>query len=119
MSAITYSRIVSLVLLAGCVQPAYDKTVTYELDVSGVRAIRTVGVRGDDKPLSWNTDVALTPVVPDSLYRATVTYHTGSLKSEVKFTVNGEFELQDGANRRVPLATGDTTVYRARFNVRP
>lgn len=106
-------------VLASCVQPAYDKTVIYELDVSDAREIRSVGVRGDDTPLSWNTDLALTPVVPDSLYRVTVTYHTGYLKSEVKFTVNGEFEFRDGENRRVPLTTGDTTIYRARFNVRP
>lgn len=107
------------VLLAGCVQPAYDKTVIYELDVSALDSVRTVGVRGGDKPLSWREDQPLTAVAGNSIYRVAVTYHTGYLKTDVKFTVNGDFEFKDGDNRRVPFATGDTTVYRARFNQRP
>jgi putative oxidoreductase len=109
----------ALSLLAGCVQPAFDKTVVYTLDVSGIPDVKTVGVRGDDRPLSWDSDRALTPVVKDSLYRVTVTYHTGYLKTEVKFTVNGDFELKEGGNRRVAFGPRDTTAYQARFNVRP
>lgn len=112
----------TVALLTGCVQPAYDRTVVYELDVSHVPGLQHVGVRGGDRPLSWEQDTPLTAVVRDSLYRATVTYHTGYLATEVKFTVNGTFELADGANRTVRLARttvgGDTTIYRAVFDVR-
>ena len=107
-------------VLGGCVQPAYDRVVVYELDVSGQKNVQSAGVRGDEKPLSWNEDQAMTVVVPDSLYRTTVTYRSGRLKTEVKFTVNGTFEFDNADNRRVPFdMSGDTTIYRARFNVRP
>lgn len=103
--------------LQSCVQPATDKTVVYLLDVSNLPNVQQVGLRGRDKPLSWNEDLLLTPVVKDSLYRAVVTTHTGFLITEVKFTVNGEMELPNAANRRIEFSSGDTTVYRARFGV--
>ncbi len=107
-------------LLASCVQPAYDRTVLYQLDVSAIPNVRTVGVRGRDKPLSWDADVALTQSASGAPYTAAVTYHTGYLITEVKFVVNGEFELPGKDNRKVRLARtttgGDTTVYRAVFN---
>jgi|GEM_PF-4499110 len=68
--------------------------------------------------LSRNSDVALTMVRPDSPYRTVVTYRTGYLVTEAKFTVNGEFEMAADANRVVRFASvGDTTVYRAVFGV--
>ncbi len=106
-----------LALLPACVQKAADKTVVYLLDVHGLPNVRQVGLRGRDKPLSWDYDQPLTPIGPDSLYRAVVTIHTGYAATEVKFTVNGDFELKNQDNRRVAFGPGDTTVYRARFNV--
>ncbi|SHJ49852.1 putative oxidoreductase [Hymenobacter daecheongensis DSM 21074] len=105
-------------LLPGCVQKATDKTVVYLLDVSGLPNVQKVGLRGRDKPLSWDQDLELMSMVKDSLYRAVVTTHTGYLITEVKFTINGEFELKEADNRRIEFGPGDTTVYRARFNVR-
>lgn len=105
--------------LTACVQPTYSRTVVYELDVSALDGVQTVGVRGDDRPLSWSTDAAMTPVVRDSLYRAVITYRTGFRKTEVKFVVNGQFEFEHGENRRVGFDMArDTTLYRARFNQR-
>ena len=113
------AAVLTLTLL-GCVQPAYERIVVYELDVSGQKNVQSTGVHGDDTPLSWSEDQAMTVVVPDSLYRTTVTYRSGRLKTEVKFTVNGTFEFDNADNRRVPFdMSGDTTIYRARFNVRP
>ncbi|TGE24507.1 hypothetical protein E5K00_04655 [Hymenobacter aquaticus] len=110
----------SSLLLPACVQPAHDKTVVYLLDVRGLPNVRQVGLRGRDKPLSWDQDLPLTPVGPDStLYRAVVTTRTGYRITEVKFTVNGDFELKNADNRRIEFGPGDTTVYRARFDVRP
>jgi hypothetical protein len=107
---------------SGCVQPSYDRTIVYRVDVSKVPDVRTVGIRGGDSPLSWSTDLAMTAERPESLYTATVTYRTGYLATEVKFTVNGVFELQDGENRRVRVAKtttgGDTTIYSAVFDRR-
>ena len=106
---------VALCGLGACVQPAFDRTVVYELQIAGVPDVRSVAVRGDDAPLSWKKDLLLTRATDDSVYRATVTYRTGRLKTEVKFVVNGIFELQELPNRRVAF-TGDTTRYRALFD---
>lgn len=123
-------RTVTRVLLAAvvvvgsaCVQKAYDRVVVYRVSVSGVPDVQSVGLRGQGNPLSWSKDLPLTPV-PDSagLYQVVVTHHTGSIATEVKFTVNGQFEFEGGDNRIVrvkPTTIGnDTTVYRGVFNVR-
>ncbi len=101
---------------ASCVQKTYKKTVVFELLIDSVENIKTVGIRGKDRPLSWEKDFEMTAIKKDSLYTATFTGITGYKFSEVKFTVNGEFELNEKDNRRVVFADGDTTFYKAVFN---
>ena len=108
---------VGALLLPGCVQKASDKTVVFLLDVNGHPNVQQVGLRGRDKPLSWDYDLQLTPIKKDSLYRVVVTTHTGYKATEVKFTLNGDFEMKDKDNHRIELDPGDTTVYRARFDI--
>ena len=105
-----------LITLTGCVQPSYKKTVVVLLTVKGIKDIQTVGVRGEGNPLSWNEDLLLTPIVKDSLYTITKTTQTAFSFTEIKFTVNGKFELEGKPNRRLEFATGDTTYYHATFN---
>lgn len=95
--------LVSLLLfwLAGCVQKSYTKTV---------------GIRGQGKPLSWDNDFELKPVVKDSLYTATITAVTGYKFAKIKFTVNGDFELKEQPNRRVVFSDKDTTYYNVIFD---
>lgn len=116
-----YSSIVLLVLLlgTGCVQKSYKRIVVFQLNTAGVPNIQTAGVRGDGNPLSWNADITLEPIVKDSLYSATITTISGYLFTEVKFTINGTFELQEADNRKVVFSNGDTTFYRAVFNQPP
>ncbi len=108
---------------SACVQQAYDRVVVYRVDVSAVPDVKAVGVRGRTAPLSWDQDVAMRPL-PDSngVYEVAVTHRTGSLTTEVKFTVNGSFEFDGGENRTVRMgratADRDTTLYRGVFNVR-
>lgn len=105
--------------LAGCVQKTYRKTVVYRLHTAGVTNAQQVSIRGGDKPLSWDTGTDLRPIAKDSVYEIAVTYLTGYKFTEVKFTLNGEFELQDQPNRRVVFSEKDTTFYDATFNVKP
>jgi len=105
-----------LLSLAGCVQKSYKKTVIVTLAVPGIKDIKSAGVRGEGKPLSWDYDFEMKPIVKDSLYTATVTAVTGYKFAEIKFTVNGEFELKGQANRRVLFSDKDTTYYTAVFN---
>lgn len=110
--------VISLLLLslAGCVQKSYTRTVVVTLKVSGIKNIKNAGIRGEGKPLSWDTDYEMKPIVKDSLYTATITTVTGYKFAEIKFTVNGDFELNNQPNRRVVFSDKDTTYYNALFN---
>lgn len=103
-------------LITGCVQKTYQKTVVFELDVSQVKNIETVGIRGDDQPLSWDNSTAMTAIKKDTTYTVTATFVTGYKFTEVKFTVNDEFELKGKDNRRINFSEKDTTYYKAVFD---
>ncbi len=102
--------------ISSCVQESYNQTVTVILDASGIKNIKTVGVRGEGKPLSWDEDFEMKPLIKDSLYTATFSGKTGYLFAEIKFVVNGEFELKDQNNRRVVFDKSRKTIYKAKFN---
>lgn len=110
--------LISLLLLslASCVQKSYTKTVVVTLKVSNIKDIKNVGIRGQGKPLSWNNDFEMKPVAKDSLYTATIKAVTGYKFVEIKFTVNGDFELKEQPNRRVVFSDKDTTYYNAVFD---
>lgn len=108
-----------LLCLGAGVQPTTKQQVTYQLDVSGIKDVASVGVRGGDQPLSWDQDLALQPLVKDSLYQATVTYKTGYRFTEVKFLINGEMELDGKDNRKIFFDKGGATLVRARYNQAP
>lgn len=107
---------VLIICLSACVQKTYKKTVVFTLVVNNIKDIQTVGLRGNGNPLSWETDYPLQTIVKDSLYRVTVSTITGYKIAEVKFTVNGDFELKNQPNRRIPLHDNDTTYYNAVFD---
>jgi len=89
--------LISLLLLslASCVQKSYTKTVVFMLQVSNIKDIKNVGIRDQGKPLSWDSDFEMKPVIKDSLYTATITAVTSYKFAEIRFTVNGDFELKD------------------------
>jgi len=105
-----------ILFISGCVQKTYKKTVVFELDVSQVKNIQTVGIRGDDKPLNWDESTPMTAIIKDTTYTVTATFVTGYKFTEVKFTVNDEFELKEKGNRRINFSEKDTTYYKAFFD---
>ncbi len=110
--------IIALVLLSiGCVQKSYEREVTLLLNVSKVKDIKTVGVRGAGSPLSWDEDLAMQPIAPDSLYSVTFKCVTGYKFGEIKFVVNGDFELKEKPNRKVYFNEKGTTIYEATYDV--
>ncbi|MCF6128284.1 hypothetical protein L1S35_01265 [Flavobacterium sp. AS60] len=68
-----------LILMTGCVQKSYKRLVVVTLDVSKVKDVQSVGIRGEGKPLSWESDYPMQEVVKDSLYKAIITINTGYL----------------------------------------
>ncbi|MBC7507831.1 MAG: hypothetical protein H7320_03640 [Ferruginibacter sp.] len=103
-------------LASGCVQRTYKRTVVFLLDTKDVKNIHSVGIRGVDKPLSWDYDKPLATLKKDSVYKVSATFFTGYTFTEVKFVINDQFELKDQPNRRVNFTDNDTTVYKAVFN---
>jgi hypothetical protein len=102
---------------SSCVQKAYKKTIIIKLTIPHTKDIKTVGIRGNGNPLSWDKDFELKPLVKDSIYTMTTTVLTGYKFAEIKFTVNGEFELKERPNRRLVFSDRDTTYYNAVFNL--
>jgi hypothetical protein len=109
--------VIILAIISSCVQKSSKKTIVLKLNVAGEKNIETVGIRGEQKPLSWDYDLELKPIIKDSLYTATYSFVTGYKFTEAKFTINGQFELNDKDNRRIIFSDTDTTVYMAKFNV--
>lgn len=100
-----------LILANACVQKAFKRVVVVTLDVSKIKNIKTVGIRGNGKPLNWEKDYPMKEVIKDSLYKAVIVTQTGYLFAEGKCTVNGNFELQNKPNRKVVFDTKKDTTY--------
>jgi hypothetical protein len=109
--------LIAVMSLTSCVQKSHKRTVVFLLDVSGIKDLKSVGIRGSEKPFSWDYDTEMEVIKKDSLYKKSITVDTGRLCLEVKFTVNGDFELKDQNNRKVYYSTTGTTNYKAKFNV--
>ena len=115
---LTLKVILLSLLLTSCVQKTYRKTIDFTLDVSEIKNIKKVAIRGKDKPLSWAYDAEMKEIKKDSLYQITLTGETGYKFTEVKFVVNDVFEFQNEDNRRVVFSPKDTTYFKAKFNRR-
>lgn len=105
-------------LFTSCVQKSYKRTVVFSLDVSEIKEVKKVGIRGNDKPLSWDYDTEMKFSPKDSLYKVTASFETGYKFTEVKFVINDNFEFQNEDNRRVIFSEKDTTFFKAKFNKR-
>ncbi len=103
-------------ITTSCVQKSYKRKVNFIVDVSKVKDIKSVGIRGE-KPLDWNYNTEMTKVIKDSLYKATITFETGYKFVEMKFTVNGDYELKNQPNRKIVFATNGETNFNAVFDV--
>lgn len=118
MKFIKLLSIATIFLLSSCIQKTKNQSVTLLLDVSGQKNIEIVGVRGQGNPLEWDKDLVMTTIKKDSLYKIIFVSKTGRLCNELKFTINGNFELQDKDNRKVYFDKSGKTVYKAKFNIR-
>jgi hypothetical protein len=104
------------ICVASCVQPSFKKTVTFLLDAYQIKNIKSVGIRGNDKPLNWDANTEMNAVVQDSLYTCTATFITGYKFTEVKFVINDKFELTERGNRKILFSDKDSSEYAAVFD---
>lgn len=105
-------------LLTNCVQKTVKRTVVFRLDTANMGLISKVGIKGKDKPLSWDDATEMKTIQKDSLYEFTTTFDTGYTFTEIKFMVNDSLEFENEDNRRVNFTAADTTFYQATFKKR-
>jgi hypothetical protein len=115
---VTTIALLLTLLVTSCVQKTLKKTVVFRLNTSEIKEVKKVGIRGNDKPLSWDYNTKMNEIKKDSLYEITVTFETGYKFTEVKFVVNDDFEFKNEDNRRVVFSEKDTTFYNAKYNMR-
>jgi predicted phosphohydrolase len=96
-------------LVTSCVQKTYKRTVVYTLDVSNLKNVEKVGVRGWDNPLSWNNDFPMKKTTKPHIYQVAVTSITGRICTQYKFAVNDEIE--EGENRKIYFDNTKDTTY--------
>ena len=104
-------------LLSGCVQQTYKRTVRFSVDMSGIPDVTSVGVRGNFQPLNWQKNYSLTDDDGDSVYTGEITFDTPFDFVEVKFVKNeNTFELEGKENRRVYFDQKDKVTYNTVFD---
>lgn len=103
-------------MLSACVQKTTEQTLTFQLNVSEIPNIKTVGIELENEAIEWEKYYEMKPLVKDSLYELKITGHTGYLFTEVKFKINDETELKDQPNRKVIFDKSGNTIYKATFN---
>lgn len=113
---LTILAIIPLFIQLSCVQKTRKVTIHLKLRLSGMQNISIVGIRGNGKPLSWDKDVLMQPLIKDSVYTATINTVTGYNFCEIKFTVNGKMELDGQPNRRINFKATNEVSYNAAFD---
>lgn len=115
-------RIIILMILAvvaaSCVQEVKKHTVTFRLSAEGIAQGSRVAIKGTDKPLSWEQDVVMPYDSTSGYYTATVTFYTGYLFTEYKYTADGVYELEGQENREVIFNESGNTLVSDVFNKR-
>lgn len=106
------------IFLTSCVQKTYVRIVVFTLNATEIKDIKKVGIRGNDKPLSWDYDTEMKFFPSENLYKITTIFKTGYKFTEVKFVINDKFEFENEDNRKVNFSKNDTTFYKVKFNKR-
>jgi len=93
------------------------KNRCFSLDVSEIKGVKKVGIRGNNKPLLWDYDTEMKFSPKDNLYKIITTFETGYKFTEVKFVINDNFEFQNEDNRRIVFLKRHY-FFNAKFNKR-
>ncbi|MEL6390588.1 MAG: hypothetical protein AAFQ02_10520 [Bacteroidota bacterium] len=107
-----------ILMSSACVQKRVARTITFEVDTTGITNITSLSVRGDDDPLSWDQNTPLSDQDGDGIYTGQVTFTTPYKYTTIKFVKNeNQFELAGQDNRIIPLADASARTYRCRYDV--
>ena len=99
-------------LLIGCVQETHQKMVYFRVDASSFPEAKSVGIRGNLSPLSWDATTALTDADGDGVFTGEVPFQTASDRLSFKFVMNDSvFELEGRDNRVLPFEYKPETLH--------
>lgn len=116
IGAATLAPIILILVMAG-VQDTKLQTITVQVTLPKKTAVKSMGVRGGDQPLSWDTDLPMREVIKDSVYTTQFQINTGFNFTRIKFALNGEIELNGKDNRKIKLSENSTsTSYKAIYD---
>lgn len=115
LGATLFLTFVGLIWCAG-VQDVKTQIVIIQARSTDQIPITTMALRGNDNPLSWQTDLVMEVKIPDSLYTTRLEMYTGYLYTECKLVRNEEFELQDRDNRTLRFDADGITEVDLTFN---
>ncbi len=101
-----------------CVQKTQPKTITLIVDMSTIKNVKTVGVRGSNLPLSWKETLFLDDKNNDGTYKTTLNLNTANYDIEFKFIKNDSiFELEKQNNRNIVFEyKPESIIYKTSFN---
>lgn len=108
----------ALSLLTGCVQNTHLKTIRFEVDASHLKNVSKIGIRGGEKPLSWDDTYFMSDDDGDGIFELTLEFKTASPSIEFKFVnQDNQFELHDRDNRQLPFKyKPEALLYKTKFN---
>lgn len=106
---------VLILLLTTIHLTAQNQQVIFKVDMKGVATATNVGIRGSERPLSWDENFILTDTDNDGIYEATINFKTAKKNVKFKFTNDGKEELQ-GADNRVVWFKDEPVIINATFN---
>lgn len=108
--------IAALILLFTTIHlTAQNQQVIFKVDMNGVAKVENVGIRGSERPLSWDENFTLSDTDNDGIYEATINFKTAKKNIKFKFTNDGKEELQ-GADNRVVWFKNEPVLINATFN---
>lgn len=109
--------IISAFALNNCVQKVQPKSITVKVDMSEIKNVKNVGLRGVN-PLSWHETTFLSDNNSDGIYEGTFDIYTANYDVEFKFVKNtDEFELKGQNNRSLTFEyKPETIIYEVVFD---
>lgn len=112
--------VIMLASICACVQEMRDIKIHFSVDMSKAENVNSVGVIGDNSPLSWNKSILLADSDGDGIYEGDITIRAAYNYAEFKFMLNDDIiELEGKGNRQVDFTDSKEAKYSGIFDQEP
>jgi hypothetical protein len=109
--------VIMLAFICACVQEMRDITIHFSVDMSKVENVQSVGVIGENDPLTWDNPIELQDSDGDGIYEGVITIRAAYNYAEFKFMLNKNIiELEGKGNRQVDFTDMTEVRYSGTFD---